>query len=101
MAVVDGGCPVLRPDSPCPDKPLAARITVTEPGPTDSASAAVVTTVDAGADGRFRVPLRPGRYLLRPANPTGARLPRADPVTVTVDPGRYTTVTIRFDSGIR
>jgi hypothetical protein len=93
--VVDGGCPVQRVDQPCPDRPFQARIVVAR----DNAS--TVASVQTDADGRFRIPLPPGRYVVRPASPSNARLPRADPLPVVVEPGRYTTITVRFDSGIR
>jgi hypothetical protein len=94
--VVDGGCPVLRLDSPCPDRPLQARLTVT-----DAASGNVVATAETDPAGHFRIPLPPGQYTVRATNPTGAPLPRAAPTTATIASGRYTTLTIRFDSGIR
>jgi hypothetical protein len=93
---VDGGCPVVRADSPCPDRPFQARLTVTDAG-----SGAQVAAADTDPAGRFRLPLPPGRYVVRAANPNGAPLPRAAPLTVTVASGRYTTLAIRFDSGIR
>jgi hypothetical protein len=97
-AVVDGGCPVAR-DSPCPDRPYRTQLVVTRPAPAAGGAAAVVARTQTDANGRFRVPLPPGRYVVTPV--VGARLPRADPVTVDVQPGRYTAVTVRFDSGIR
>jgi hypothetical protein len=93
---IDGGCPVIRADTPCPDKPLPARITVTATG-----SDTAITTVTTGADGQFRIPLPAGTYLLHPDNVDAARYPTAQPATVTVRPGEFTQVTIRFDSGIR
>ncbi|MFL6128899.1 MAG: hypothetical protein ACJ73E_07520 [Mycobacteriales bacterium] len=93
--MVDGGCPILRPGSPCPDLPIRARITVTGP------DGEQVTTQETGVDGRFRIPLPPGSYLLHPANTTDALLPRALPVRATVTAGRYQDVRIMFDSGIR
>ena len=96
VTVVDGGCPVLRLDSPCPDRPLQARLIVTDAG-----SGTVVATADTDPAGHFRLLLRPGRYLVRAVNPNGAPLPRTAPVTTTVTSGQYTTLTIRFDSGIR
>jgi hypothetical protein len=94
--VVDGGCPVVRADSPCPDRPLQARLTVT-----DTSSGSLVATADTDPAGHFRIPLPPGQYLIRAANANGAPLPRAAPTTTTVGPARYSTLTIRFDSGIR
>jgi hypothetical protein len=96
VAVVDGGCPVVRQDSPCPDRPLLARLTVTE-----AASGIVVVSAETDPAGHFRIPLPPGEYTVRATNPSGAPLPRAAPVSATIASGRYTTLTIRFDSGIR
>jgi hypothetical protein len=96
VTVVDAGCPVLRADSPCPDRPFQAHLTVTDTG-----SGALVATAETDPAGHFRIPLPPGQYLIQGANPNGAPLPRAAPTTTTVASGRYTTLTIRFDSGIR
>ncbi|NUT94070.1 MAG: hypothetical protein HOY78_18815 [Saccharothrix sp.] len=94
--MVDGGCPLAKDAPPCPDKPLPARIRITAAG-TDT------TTAETTSDdtGHFRVPLPPGRYTLHPANLTGHMLPTAQPQDVEVTAGRYTTVTVPFDSGIR
>jgi hypothetical protein len=96
VTLVDGGCPVSRVGDACRDRPMAARVTVVDPR-----SGATVATVTTGADGVFRVALAPGTYELRPANLSGAALPRPMPVTVTVPPGRYVTANVRFDTGIR
>ncbi|KPI09179.1 hypothetical protein OK074_3340 [Actinobacteria bacterium OK074] len=94
--MVDGGCPLARDHSPCPDRPLSARLTITGG---DGGGTVIETTSDA--DGHFRVPLPPGSYTVRPANRTGAVVPIAQPVSVAVRSGRFTTVDISFDSGIR
>jgi hypothetical protein len=52
----------------------------------------------SGADGRFRVAIRPGRYSLEQAH---AGLPRLTPKRVTVPDRRFVSVTLRFDTGIR
>jgi hypothetical protein len=96
VTVVDGGCPVIRLDSPCPDRPIQARLDITQ---TDSGKE--VAIVDTDASGHFHIALPPGRYDVHAANPSGAPMPRAAALTTTVEPGRYTTLTIRFDSGIR
>lgn len=59
-----------------------------------------VTRVETGSDGRFRVVVPPGTYLVGPPM-TGRRLPRAGQETVTVVSGRFAQVTINFDSGMR
>jgi hypothetical protein len=58
------------------------------------------TTADA--NGRFEVALRPGVYRILPLPPDPtAQLPRATPLTVKVRPGRFETLRIVYDSGIR
>jgi hypothetical protein len=91
--VVDG-CPVKR-DPPCPDKPIAVKLEVLTSG-----ALTALATVTSASDGTFRIALAPGKYQLRPAT-TGARWPKGETVEVTVETGRYTTVTVRLDSGIR
>jgi len=94
--MVDGGCPVEIEASPCPQRPLSARITIALAG-----TGAVVTTVVSDAEGRFRVGLSPGSYVLNAVNLTGAPYPRSSPVDVVVYSGSYTSVTVSFDSGIQ
>jgi len=94
--MVDGGCPLVRDHSPCPDRPLSARLTVTTGAPERK-----VAETTSDSDGRFRVPLPPGTYTVHPANLTGAVAPIAQPVTVTVTSGRFTDMVIAFDTGIR
>ncbi len=96
VTVVDGGCPVIREGSPCPDRPIAAHLIVTA-----SASRAVVERVDTDARGRFRVLLVPGRYVVRAANMTGAIMPAVGEVDVTVTAARIGFLVIHFDSCIR
>jgi hypothetical protein len=85
-------CPVERADSPCPDRPYAARITIWRDG-------TLVLETRSGDDGRFRALLPPGTY--RVVGESESALPRGSEETVTVDEGRLTPVQIRFDSGIR
>lgn len=96
LTIVDGGCPMIKTSSPCPDKPLAAHLTVTKVG-----SDQPVANVDSDHNGGFQIPLPPGDYTLHPANLTGALHPAASPITVHVQDSRYTIVTVPFDSGIR
>lgn len=60
-----------------------------------------VKRVETGSDGRFRVVVPPGTYLVGPPSGTGRRLPRGGQETVTVVSGRFAQVTINFDSGMR
>ena len=92
----DGGCPVVIEGSPCPARPVRARITAVNAA---TGVAAAVTTSDA--DGHFRIALPPGRYRLEAVNLAGSVYPRSSPVDVVVDEGRYTVVFIAFDSGVQ
>ena len=94
--MVDGGCPPARDRSPCPDRPIVARLTVTQRD-----SGTTVARATTTADGRFTIPLRPGSYELRAANTTGAPVPLAPSQSITVVSGRYTEVKVAFDSGVR
>lgn len=75
------------------EAPYAARIVIRR------ANGGTVAEIGSGADGRFSVNLAPGRYVLEPQSP--GVLPFAGPQEVTVEPHRFTEVTVQFDSGIR
>jgi hypothetical protein len=64
-------------------------------------STVTLATVISDIEGYFRIPLAPGRYTVRPSNLSGAVLPIAHVMTVSVVSGRFTALTIPFDSGIR
>lgn len=93
QAVAGPTCPVERIDRPCPDRPYQATVTVSD------RAGRFVTRFQTDADGRFRVPLAPGTYRLEPESP--GILPRAAELTVTVREGQFTTVLIKYDTGIR
>ncbi len=85
-------CPVQRLGERC-ERPYRTEIVVLR-----ARDQRRVTLFRSGSDGRFRVRLTPGRYVLEAASPG---LPRLTPLQVTVRAGRFTAVTIVFDSGIR
>lgn len=97
QGVVEAGptCPVERINSPCPPRPLAASILVRDAG------GAEVMRFQSGADGHFKVELKPATYTLVGLPIGTGGLPRPIPVTVVVTAGAYSQVTIRYDSGIR
>lgn len=86
-------CPVQSLEDPCPDLPYEAWIEVRR------ASGESVTRIRSAEDGRFRVGLRPGRYILDPES--GNPFPIASELEVQVDEGVYAEVTVSFDTGIR
>jgi hypothetical protein len=94
-------CPVERADSPCPDRPVSLRIGVF---PVRSGiNTPPQLTFTSGEDGRFRVAVPPGMYVLETAcGPQSCTpLPQLKPAAVAVQAGRYTDVTLSADTGIR
>ncbi len=88
-------CPVVRVDPPCPDTPVAARLAIVR---TDGT---VLTTPETDATGHFVVQLPPGHYLVQPLDVIGGTSRPSAPLDVGVQVGRYTPVTVHFDTGIR
>lgn len=88
-------CPVVSQDMPCPDRPFAADLLIVERG-----SRKVVARARSGADGRFRVALAPGDYIVQPLT-EGSGPSVGAPVDVTVKEHAFTMMTVTFDSGIR
>lgn len=93
VALIGPQCPVQSEAMPCPDLPHSATIEVVEAG------GGWVTRVRTGPDGRFRVGLEPGSYRLLPLS--GDPFPVATNVDVGVSEGEWSSVTVRFDTGIR
>lgn len=93
VALLGPQCPVQTEQDPCPDQPHQAWITVRR------TSGDAVTRVRTGADGRFRVGLKAGDYVLDPED--GDPFPTASDQNVTVQQGTFTEVTVSFDTGIR
>jgi hypothetical protein len=60
-----------------------------------------VARVETGDDGRFRISLPPGEYIVGPPPGNVRFLPRASEQSVKVLPGQFAHLTINFDSGIR
>ena len=53
-------CPVVQEGQECPDQPYQATITVNDP------DGRMVAQVQTDAEGRFKIPLEPGEYILHP-----------------------------------
>jgi hypothetical protein len=85
-------CPVEIQGSPCPDRPFATGVVVTD------GSGRAVAEVRSSDDGSFRVALPPGTYTVvaKHVGPGGSK-----PVRVIVRSARFTRVVVRVDSGIR
>ena len=64
-----------------------------------TAGGVLLTRVRSDEEGRFRVGLRSGSYILDPES--GSPFPTAGEQAVEVDDGVYTEVIVSFDTGIR
>ncbi len=88
-------CPVVQIDNPCPDKTYQATLTIL------NSADRKVTRFTTDAEGRFRVALAPGNYILHPETPDGQPLPFAAEQPFSVVEGQFTQLSVTFDSGIR
>jgi hypothetical protein len=86
-------CPVQTVENPCPDLPYEAWIEVRRAG------GGSVTRIRSGENGRFRVGLRPGLYVLDPKS--GSPFPIASEQEVEVEEDVWAEVVVNFDTGIR
>jgi hypothetical protein len=86
-------CPVVQSGQECPDQPYQATLTV------KSLDGLQIIQFQTDAQGRFLVSLVPGQYILHPESPDG--IPFAEDQSFSVETGRYTQITVHYDSGIR
>lgn len=86
-------CPVVQEGQECPDQPYQATLIV------NNINGREVAKVQTDAEGRFKVSLEPGEYILHPESPNV--MPFAAEQTFTVESGKFTQVIVNYDSGIR
>lgn len=86
-------CPVVREGESCPDQPYQATLTIT------TSSGREIVRFQTDENGRFRVPLAPGEYVLHPESP--GMLPFASEQPFSVRAGEFTHIVVSYDSGIR
>ena len=86
-------CPVVQQGQECPDQPYQATITINNP------DGRMVAQVQTNAMGYFKTPLEPGEYVLHPESPN--MMPYAGEQNFVVEAGKFTKVTVNYDSGIR
>jgi hypothetical protein len=86
-------CPVMQEDVPCPDQPYQATLTVL------TVNGEKITQFQTDENGRFRVELAAGDYILHPESPNG--LPFAADMPFKVNEHKFTQLEIIYDSGIR
>ena len=91
-------CPVETIDEPCEDEPAAdVTVTISEqlPGEAYAAGPAVASTT-TDAEGRFQLVVGPGDYVVTADAGMSCEL-----MDVRVESGKYTTMDVPCDSGIR
>lgn len=91
-------CPVERdpPDPQCADRPYEGDLVVTTPD-----QGRIVKGFTTNAQGGFRVAVAPGVYSIR-NDPASDNFPYCStPGTITVEAGRFTSVEVSCDTGIR
>ncbi|MEW6130649.1 MAG: carboxypeptidase-like regulatory domain-containing protein [Acidobacteriota bacterium] len=87
--------PVVRAGDPTPNTaPFQTTLVVVTVG-----DGREVARFDTGKDGKFRIKLPPGEYLVKPA--VQSKMQRAGEQQVTVVAGKFAHLRIEFDSGIR
>ena len=86
-------CPVVQDGQECPDQPYQATLTV------NSLNGGKIIQVQTDEQGRFKIPLMPGEYILHPESPNG--LPYASEQTFRVEASSFTQIIVNYDSGIR
>ena len=86
-------CPVVQPGQDCADQPYQATLTV------KTLDGLQITQFHSDEQGHFRVPLVPGEYVLHPESQNG--ILSASDQSFEVETGRYTQITVNYDSGIR
>jgi hypothetical protein len=86
-------CPVVQQGQECPDQPYQATLTV------NNSNGREIAKVQTDEQGRFKIPLEPGEYILHPESPNV--MSTASEQNFTVEAGKFTQITITYDSGIR
>lgn len=86
-------CPVVQEGQECADRPYQATLIV------NNSNGREIVKVQTDEQGRFKIPLEPGEYILHPESPNV--MPYAAEQVFVVEAGKFTQVNITYDSGIR
>jgi len=86
-------CPVVQIGQECPDQPYQAVLTV------NNLKGKRIVQIQTDEEGRFKIPLEPGEYILHPESPNA--LPFAQEQEFKVEDGKFTHLKVIYDSGIR
>jgi len=77
----------------CPDQPYQAVLTI------NNLKGERIVQIQTDEEGRFKIPLEPGEYILHPKSPNA--LPFAQEQEFKVEDGKFTQLKVIYDSGIR
>lgn len=86
---------VMRSDKIVPDKPYQAKIKIL------NEKREFITEFETDEEGKFRIPLAPGTYIISPVAPKPNLPPRPEEKTVTVEEEKFLETKVLFDTGIR
>jgi len=86
-------CPVVQVGQECPDQLYQAVLTV------NNLKGERIVQIQTDEEGRFKIPLEPGEYILHPESPNA--LPFAQEQEFMVEDGKFTQLKVIYDSGIR
>lgn len=86
-------CPVVQVGQPCPDQPYQTKLTI------NGQDGKRITQVQTDQQGRFKISLKPGQYILHPESPNV--MPFTAEQSFSVAAGQFTQITVNYDSGIR
>lgn len=87
--------PMVSSDKPQTDKPYKAKLKILNPDWEE------ILQIDTDDEGKFKIALEPGEYIISPIAPNPNRPPYPEEKKVKVNPNKFTEVTVLFDTGIR
>ena len=93
QALIGPMCPIVQEGQECPDQPYQATLTVNSP------NGGKIVQVQTDEEGKFKIPLAPGEYVLHPESPNV--MPFASEQSFVVETGKFTQIIVNYDSGIR
>ena len=96
LVTLSPACPVVVEGQGCPAIPYETTVVIR-----DAESGEMIVTAASDAEGKFHVELAPGDYVLEGGTSRVETTPKAEPVAFTVIAGGYTSVEMKYDSGIR
>lgn len=87
--------PVVSSDKPRTDKPYKAKLKILNQDREE------IFQTDTDDEGRFKIALEPGEYIISPVAPNLNRPPYPEEQKIIVKSNEFTKVTVLFDTGIR